>query len=247
MTNFDTQPEDIDLFIDKLSSLAMASVNPENAITLEQSMSREQAKDISETRPWLSGICDSQSTEELKTKYDSWANTYDADIKEDWSFMPANIARTLSKLLPNKDATILDAGAGTGLVGEALAQQGYTNVTAVDLSEKMLAIAKERQVYKALHQCNLEDSQIFSNSVTFEAIIAAGIFAYAHAGVEVLNNLFSLLKEEGIFLFTIREDYRREMQTALEQLPWTLVSEEGFPIYDEAKLMYLLAFKKERY
>ncbi|WP_293123458.1 hypothetical protein [Moorena sp. SIO4G3] len=36
------------------------------------------------------------------------------------------------------------------------------------------------------------------------------------------------------------------MQTALDKLPWTLVSEEDFPIYDEAKLMYLLAFKKER-
>ncbi|AOX02657.1 hypothetical protein BJP34_27310 [Moorena producens PAL-8-15-08-1] len=210
-------------------------------------MVEEQAKDFLETRPWLSGICDSQSTEELKTKYDSWAKSYDADVGEDWSFMPANIAQTLSKLLPKKDATILDAGAGTGLVGEALSQQGYTNLTAADLSEKMLAIAKERQVYKALHQCNLEDSQIFSNSVTFEAIIAAGVFAYAHAGVKVLNNLFGFLKEEGIFLLTIREDYRREMQTALEQLPWTLVSEEGFPIYDEAKLMYLLAFKKERF
>ncbi|NEN95811.1 MAG: class I SAM-dependent methyltransferase [Moorea sp. SIO3I7] len=208
-------------------------------------MVEEQANDFLEARPWLSGICDSQSTEELKSKYDSWANTYDADIKEDWSFMPANIAQTLSKLLPKKDATILDAGAGTGLVGEALYQKGYTNLIAADLSEKMLAIAKERQVYKALHQCNLEDSQIFSNSVTFDAIIAAGVFAYAHAGVEVLNNLFGLLKEEGIFLLTIREDYRREMQTALEQLPWTLVSEEGFPIYEEAKLMYLMAFKKK--
>lgn len=205
----------------------------------------EQDKDFLETRPWLSGICDSQSTEELQNKYDSWANNYDADVVKDWSFIPTNIARTLSKLLPNQNATILDAGAGTGLVGEVLSQQGYTNLTAADLSEKMLAIAKERQVYKALHQCNLEDSQIFSDSVTFDAIIAAGVFAYAHAGVEVLNNLFGLLKEEGISLLTIREDYRRQMQTSLDKLAWTLVSEEDFLIYDEAKLMYILAFKKE--
>ena len=209
-------------------------------------MIEEQAKDFLETRPWLSGICDSQSTEELKNKYDSWANTYDADVGEDWSFMPVNIARTLSKLLNNKNAAILDAGAGTGLVGQALAQQGYTNLTAVDLSENMLAIAKEREVYQSLHQCNLEDDYIFSNSANFDAIIAAGVFAYAHAGVEVLNNLFSLLKEEGIFLLTIREDYRSEMQAVLERLPWTLISEENFPIYDQAKSMYLLAFKKER-
>ncbi len=209
-------------------------------------MVEEQANDFLGNRPWLSGICDSQSTEELKNKYDSWATTYDADVSKDWSFMPVNIAQTLSQLVPKKEAAILDAGAGTGLVGEALAQQGYTNLTAIDLSEKMLANAKEKQVYKALHQCNLEDSQIFRNSVTFDVIITAGVFAYAHAGVEVLKNLFNLLKKEGIFLLTIREDYRQQMQIAFDQLPWKLVSEEGFPIYDEAKLMYLLGFKKER-
>ena len=209
-------------------------------------MSKKQAQDFLDTRPWLSGICDSQNTEELKNKYDSWANNYDADVGEDWSFMPVAIAQTVSKLLSNKNVAILDAGAGTGLVGEALAKQGYTNLTAVDLSEEMLNIAKKKQVYKTLHQCDLADDSMFSNSVNFDVVIAAGVFAYAHAGVEILHNLFSLLKEEGFFLLTIREDYRREMQTSLEQLPGKLVSEESFPIYDQAKLMYLLAFRKER-
>ncbi|MGB5633971.1 MAG: methyltransferase domain-containing protein [Waterburya sp.] len=207
-------------------------------------MVQEQAKDFLEARPWLSGICDTQSIEELETKYDSWANTYDADLKDDWSFMPVAIEKTIGKLLNNKNAAILDAGAGTGLVGQALAKQGYTNLTAVDLSEKMLNIAKEKQVYHALYQGNLEDNSVFNDSVNFDAVIAAGVFAYAHAGVEVLNNLFGLLKEEGIFLLTIREDYRREMQTTLGKLPWQLISEESFSIYDEAKLMYLLGFKK---
>ncbi len=207
-------------------------------------MVEEQGKDFLEARPWLSGICDTKSTEELEKKYDSWANNYDADVKDDWSFMPVKIALTLSKLLPKKDAEILDAGAGTGLVGEELAKQEYTNLTAVDLSEQMLAVAKEKQVYKNLYQGNLEEA-FLSDPVKFDVIITAGVFAYAHAGVEVLNNLFSFLKSEGIFLLTIREDYRQQMQTALEQLPWKLVSEESFPIYDEAKLMYLLGFKKE--
>ena len=206
-------------------------------------MVQEQAKDFLETRPWLSGICDTQSIDELKNKYDSWANTYDADVGKDWSFMPSAIAQTVSKLLSNKNAAILDAGAGTGLVGQALAEKGYTNLTAVDLSEKMLAIAKDRKVYKRLYQGNLEDNSIFRDSANFDAIIAAGVFAYAHAGVEILHNLFSLLKKEGLFLFTIREDYRQQMQTSLEQVPWKLVSEESFPIYDDFKLMYLLAFK----
>ena len=205
---------------------------------------KEQAKDFLEERPWLNDICDSQSTEELKHKYDTWAITYDSDLEKDWSFMPATIAQTLTQLLNNKNAVILDAGAGTGLVGEALFKQGYTNLTAVDLSEKMLALAKEKNVYQDLHQGNLEEP-IFGDSTSFDVIIAAGVFAYAHAGPKVLDNLFTLLSNKGLFLLTIRQDYRQQMQSALDHLSWSLVSEETFSIYDDAKLMYLLAFKKE--
>lgn len=53
-------------------------------------MVKQQGQDITETRPWLSAICDSQSTEKLQSKYDGWANTYDADVGEDWSFMPVD-------------------------------------------------------------------------------------------------------------------------------------------------------------
>ncbi len=205
----------------------------------------EQAKDFLEKRPWLTEICGSQSIEELKNKYDSWANTYDVDLENDWSFMPVNIARTLAQLLnDNPNAAILDAGAGTGLVGEALSNQGYTNLTAVDLSEKMLALAKEKQVYQNLHQGNLEEP-IFGNSISFDVIIAAGVFAYAHAGPKVLDNLFTLLKDQGLFLLTIRQDYRQQMQSALDHLSWTLVSEQTFPMYDDTTLMHLLAFKKD--
>ena len=154
-------------------------------------MTKQQSPNFVQERDWLSSICDSQSTEELKDKYDTWANNYDTDVKKDWSFMPVVIAKTLSKLLPDKQCSILDAGAGTGLVGEALAKEGYTNLTAVDLSEQMLAIAKEKQVYQNLFQSNLENPAIFNNSVQFDVIITAGVFAYAHAGVEVLNNLFT--------------------------------------------------------
>lgn len=210
----------------------------------EKTVTEEQAKDFLEKRPWLNEICGSQSIEELKNKYDTWASTYDADLENDWSFMPVNIARTLTQLLTNENAAILDAGAGTGLVGEALFKQGYKNLTAVDLSAKMLAIAKEKHVYQDLHQGNLEEP-IFGGSTRFDVIITAGVFAYAHAGPKVLNNLFTLLKDQGLFLLTIRQDYRQQMQSALDQLSWSLVSEQAFPMYDDAALMYLLAFRKD--
>lgn len=210
----------------------------------QKQVTEEQTQDFLEKRPWLNEICGSQSIEELQNKYDTWASTYDADLENDWSFMPANIARTLTQLINHKNAEILDAGAGTGLVGEALSQQGYNNLTAVDLSEKMLALAKAKNVYQNLHQGNLEES-IFEAPTSFDVIIAAGVFAYGHAGVKVLSNLFDFLREDGLFFLTIRQDYRHQLQSALDTLSWELVSEEEFSMYDDATSMYLLAFRKD--
>ena len=208
-------------------------------------MSKEQAREMSEKRPWLSWICESESRDELENKYDSWADKYDKDVEEHWHFIPKNVAQTLSKFLPNKDVSILDAGAGTGLVGEALGILKYTNITAVDLSEGMLVEAKKKQVYKALYQSPLDNTQSFATVESFDAIVAAGVFADAHAGVEALQNLFNLLKKQGIFVLTMRENYRQKMKNIVNRLSWTLVSEDRFPIYD-GEAIYILAFKKGR-
>ena len=43
---------------------------------------------------------------------------------------------------------LLDIGAGTGLIGEKLAARGFTNLQAVDLSPRMLAIAEKKNLYQ---------------------------------------------------------------------------------------------------
>ncbi|MFB2970462.1 methyltransferase domain-containing protein [Aerosakkonema sp. BLCC-F183] len=192
---------------------------------------------------WLSWICETSNTEELRLKYDIWASAYEADVEKHWRFMTENAALTLEKALPLKEALILDAGAGTGLVGEALAKRGYTNIVAADLSEEMLASARNKQVYKVLHQCNLEDPQAFDSLETFDAIIAAGMFAYAHAGVGVLQNLFRFLKPGGLFVATMRSDYYKEMERSLFELPWSVIAQSEFKIY-ENEVMYILVFRK---
>ncbi|NEO56147.1 MAG: class I SAM-dependent methyltransferase [Okeania sp. SIO3B5] len=207
-------------------------------------MAQEKAKETENQRPWLSWICDSKSIDDLRRKYNTWASTYDTDVEKDWEFMPVNAARILANLLPKKDAAILDAGAGTGFVGEALAQQEYTNITAADLSEEMLTVARKKQVYKALFQCDLEDTQAFSKKETFDAIISVGVFAHAHAGFIVLQNLFCQLKRGGYFVLTVREKYYAEMQEAFESLPWTLISQEQFQVYDN-EIIYVLGFRKQ--
>jgi len=40
------------------------------------------------------------------------------------------------------DVEILDFGCGTGLVGQCLNEMGYSNISGIDASEKMLELAE---------------------------------------------------------------------------------------------------------
>ena len=48
----------------------------------------------------------------------------------------------------NKNIRILDVAAGTGIVGQVLNQLGFSDVDALDVSEKMLKKAREKNVYR---------------------------------------------------------------------------------------------------
>lgn len=54
------------------------------------------------------------------------------------------LAEKLEKLGLRKNAQIIDFGAGTGIVSEAMIDRGYHNLTLIDYSPEMLAIAKRK-------------------------------------------------------------------------------------------------------
>lgn len=92
---------------------------------------------------------------EMRRRYDVWAEQYDNDVGsvEDYS-APGELARMAEKHI-EPGALIIDAGAGTGLLGAAMKQKGFQNMIALDYSEKMLAVARGKGLYQAVHQCDL--------------------------------------------------------------------------------------------
>ena len=59
-------------------------------------------------------------------------------------------AEALARHVADRSARVLDAGAGTGMVGEELARLGFRHITALDLSPGMLKTANEKSVYEEL-------------------------------------------------------------------------------------------------
>ena len=189
----------------------------------------------------LTWIHDNKDTQELQSKYDAWAKLYETDIGQSWQVMPMNAALKLKQLLPEEDIAILDAGAGSGMVGEALAKQGYQNITAIDLSTEMLEIARAKQVYKQLQQANLENPITAFAPQSFDAILAIGVFTYGHASPTGLYHLLPLLKQGGIFILTVRLS-NKPMQEAFTKLPWTLISQQEYLF--EGAPFHILAYRK---
>ncbi|CAI8053850.1 hypothetical protein GBAR_LOCUS29420 [Geodia barretti] len=69
-------------------------------------------------------VYSSENNRELEERYDEWANEYDNNIEGDFGYvMPRMAAETFARFV-NKDAKVLDAGAGTGLVGVELNRLG---------------------------------------------------------------------------------------------------------------------------
>lgn len=92
---------------------------------------------------------------EMRRRYDIWAERYDSDVGsvEDYS-APGELARAAARHL-DRQALILDAGAGTGLLGSALRDQGFQHLIALDFSEKMLAVARGKGLYQDPVHCDL--------------------------------------------------------------------------------------------
>ena len=78
-------------------------------------------------------VLNAKSLEDISEAYGSWAKTYDQVLLENFGYQaPARSVELLSKYLPIEDAVVLDAGCGTGLVGQLLAKARKFQIDGAD-------------------------------------------------------------------------------------------------------------------
>jgi len=174
----------------------------------------------------------SRDNQELAERYDQWAEDYDGDLERDFEYkLPQMTTEVVMQYVP-REARILDAGAGTGLMGEMLAKQGYKNIVAMDLSQGMLDEARKKNVYLEFHRMVMGEILGFETD-TFDAVVSVGVLTVGHAPAGSLDELVRVTKPGGYIVFSLRPDVYRdsgfqEKQTALEQAgKWKLVTVSG--------------------
>ena len=175
-------------------------------------------------------VYSSQNNEELAERYDEWAGSYDADLEQDFEYRAPRItAECFARYVP-REARILDAGAGTGLVGMFLGQMGYANLVAMDMSCGMLDEARKKNAYREFHQMVMGETLDYATD-SFDSVICVGTLTVAHAPASSLDELVRITRPGGYIVYTLRPDVYensgfKEKQTALEsEGKWKLVEE----------------------
>ena len=165
-------------------------------------------------------IYSSRDNQELAERYDQWAKDYDTDLEQDFAWAgPQRAAEVLARHVA-KDARILDAGAGTGLVGQILYGLGYQDLVAMDLSLGMLEEARNKKVYREFHQMVMGEPLDFGSDA-FDAVVSVGVLTVGHAPAGSLDELVRITRPGGFIAFSLRPDiYQdagfKEKQQALE-------------------------------
>ena len=151
----------------------------------------------------LGAVYDAKGPAEVAALYDRWSKTYDAEMAAAGYRHPSIGLALLARHLPRGPGPVLDAGAGTGLVGDWLGIVGYAHVEGLDISQGMLDVAAAKGQYKALHRLALGGPLPFADGY-FAGVISTGVFTTGHVGAEALPELVRITAPGGVLVLTVK-------------------------------------------
>ena len=149
----------------------------------------------------------------VRTYYDGWTQSYEQDVLS-WGYEAPTVAVEFLSSRVEPEAQILDAGCGTGLVGQALNAKGYHDVVGVDLSPDSLDLAAKTQSYRALAEADFTDLPVNLLDDSFGALLSIGVLSYLSNLEDVLREFCRVVEPSGLIVVTERTDLFAERNTA---------------------------------
>lgn len=135
--------------------------------------------------------------------FDGFAQKYDRKMIELLEYrVPELLAQVVRPSLQRyRPARVADLGCGTGLVGAALADTG-AQIVGIDLSEGMLARARELTVYARLVRGDLIEELRRFEARSLHAVLAADVFVYLGDLEAAFAATARALAPGGVFAFS---------------------------------------------
>lgn len=150
--------------------------------------------------------------------FNNYALYYDQHLQTYLHYaLPNQIVRLLDDLSISQVDHSLDLGCGTGLTGQVLRDVSKT-LDGVDIADKMLAVARKKNIYDTLQAGNAVDF-LKQTSSEYGLIVAADILPYFGELDQLFELISKRLAPQGYFIFTT------EISDAA---PWTLQANARF-------------------
>ena len=147
----------------------------------------------------------------------------------------------VARHVSSTDDPVLDAGAGTGVLGEILTALGFPTLYGLDASEGMLKAAGLKQKYIDLTHQFLGESLAYEDDF-FAMVASSGVFTQGHAPLSGFDELIRVTRPGGRLVFSVARTYLDgpfdEKRRQLEQSGlWRFVAASGrynsAPLEDE--------------
>ena len=148
----------------------------------------------------------------VRDLFNDYASSFEKDLLEDLNYVVPDLIRRELEDLPRMSthhkhrpyATALDLGCGTGLVAESVKNLVGT-IEGVDLSDKMVAIAQERQRYAAIY---VEEMTSFLTNqhqgyFHYDLILCGDSLVYLGDLKSLFLGVKCRLNPTGVFCFTL--------------------------------------------
>jgi predicted TPR repeat methyltransferase len=138
----------------------------------------------------------------VSTLFDQHSTHYDQHLVGALKYRtPDRLFDAMAHFMPERGADILDLGCGTGLSGMRFRPIAHT-LTGVDLSAKMIARARQRQIYDDL-VCGELIELLQTKADAFDIAVAADVLVYFGDLSGVFHHVRRALRQGGLFGFSV--------------------------------------------
>jgi predicted TPR repeat methyltransferase/Tfp pilus assembly protein PilF len=181
---------------------------------LERTPDHPRAKHLNDAL--LGQQVDRVPAEYVQKLYNHHAGEFETRLQETLGYdLPSRFAALWQTSVKQPITRWLDAGCGTGLVGQAL-KPAYPDAyfVGIDLAESMLKHAKKKACYDELH---LTDLLEYQSEIPFDLITAMDVMIYLGKLAPVLDHWKSLLTSKGRIAFSIETNNEADQAEVLQK------------------------------
>lgn len=140
-------------------------------------------------------------TKYIQNLFNQYALYYDEHMQKTLDYtLPKHLKRILETLAITRQEQGLDLGCGTGLSGDIL-RPFCQYLTGVDISAKMIKIAKNKNIYDELHEIEI-CHYLNPCQQIFNLVVALDVLPYIGDLNSVFEAITSHLATQGLFIFT---------------------------------------------